>query len=173
MWLERRAIAPASCPKTSSYNAISFRPILRPAGVRIGLRPCALPDVTPMSTGTPNKNRWRARALAGLFSLYGAWAAADPTLVVPPLPLPGPYPVACSNVAAGLYAGGPRRKRAGLLGRDPPRRRQPTLHHRSAGRPEQHAGGESGCPRQQHLVRDLRRREFSLCRHRLLSHHRG
>jgi predicted dienelactone hydrolase len=40
------------------------------------------------------------RGLAGLLTLF-AWAVAvaQPTAVVPPLPLPGPYAVACSNVA--------------------------------------------------------------------------
>lgn len=52
-----------------------------------------------MSTGNPAKNSWCASALVAFFSMYGACVAADPTLVVPPLPLPGPYPVACSNVA--------------------------------------------------------------------------
>jgi predicted dienelactone hydrolase len=52
-----------------------------------------------MPTANPPQNRWRARALAAFFGLYGACVAADPTLVVPPLPLPGPYPVACSDVA--------------------------------------------------------------------------
>ncbi len=52
-----------------------------------------------MPTGNPRNNRWRVRALAALFSVYGACVAADPTVVYPPLPLPGPYPVACSDVA--------------------------------------------------------------------------
>jgi predicted dienelactone hydrolase len=52
-----------------------------------------------MSTGNATKNPWHASALGALFSMYAAWVVADPTLVVPPLSLPGPYPVACSNVA--------------------------------------------------------------------------
>ena len=53
-----------------------------------------------MSTGKPAQIRRCASTLGALFvALCSAWAAADPTLVVPPLPLPGPYPVACSDVA--------------------------------------------------------------------------
>src|SRR5450755_1434158 len=52
-----------------------------------------------MSTKTLASNLRCAKALATLFAIYTASVAADPTLVVPPLPLPGPYPVACSNVA--------------------------------------------------------------------------
>jgi predicted dienelactone hydrolase len=53
-----------------------------------------------MPTGNPTKNPRFASALVALsLGLYGAWAVADPTLVVPPLPLPGPYPVACSDIA--------------------------------------------------------------------------
>jgi Platelet-activating factor acetylhydrolase, isoform II len=52
-----------------------------------------------MLTNYSANNLWCARALVALFSMYGAWVVAAPTLVVPPLPLPGPYPVACSNVA--------------------------------------------------------------------------
>jgi hypothetical protein len=52
-----------------------------------------------MSTKTLGSNLGCAKALAILLATYTASVAADPTLVVPPLPLPGPYPVACSNVA--------------------------------------------------------------------------
>ncbi len=44
-------------------------------------------------------SRWSAAsAFVVLFGLGAASARADPSLVLPPLPLPGPYPVACSNV---------------------------------------------------------------------------
>src|SRR5208282_1051922 len=53
-----------------------------------------------MLTGNPTKKPHCASALVALlFGLYGGLAVADPTLVVPPLPLPGPYPVACSDIA--------------------------------------------------------------------------
>jgi predicted dienelactone hydrolase len=39
-----------------------------------------------------------ARVLVACCFMIAVGAAADPALVVPPLPLPGPYPVACSNV---------------------------------------------------------------------------
>ena len=53
-----------------------------------------------MLTGNPTKMPRCANALVALFfGLYGGWAMADPTLVVPPQPLPGPYPVACSDIA--------------------------------------------------------------------------
>jgi predicted dienelactone hydrolase len=41
---------------------------------------------------------WAASALIALVGLSIAPARADAPLVIPPLPLPGPYPVACSNV---------------------------------------------------------------------------
>src|SRR5579864_2541094 len=41
---------------------------------------------------------WAASALIALLAIATS-ARADPSLVYPPLPLPGPYPVACSNVA--------------------------------------------------------------------------
>jgi len=40
-----------------------------------------------------------ACAFVVFFGIVAAPARADPSLVFPPLPLPGPYPVACSNVA--------------------------------------------------------------------------
>jgi predicted dienelactone hydrolase len=53
-----------------------------------------------MLTGNPTKIPRCANTLVALFfGVYGGWAVADPTLVVPPLPLPGPYPVACSDIA--------------------------------------------------------------------------
>jgi predicted dienelactone hydrolase len=54
----------------------------------------------PMSTGKRAQIPRCVSTLGVLLvALSGGWAAADPTLVVPPLPLPGPYPVACSDVA--------------------------------------------------------------------------
>lgn len=47
----------------------------------------------------PTLRSWVASILWALFAFLGASAHADPTLVVAPLPLPGPHPVACSNVA--------------------------------------------------------------------------
>ncbi len=50
-----------------------------------------------MRTADAVKQLWCASVLVALLGPHAAWAA--PTLAVPPLPLPGPYPVACSNVA--------------------------------------------------------------------------
>ncbi len=41
---------------------------------------------------------WAASVFVVLLGIAAAPARADPSLVFPPLPLPGPYPVACSNV---------------------------------------------------------------------------
>jgi predicted dienelactone hydrolase len=46
-----------------------------------------------------SRRLWRGKILVALFGIYGAWVSADPTVVVPPLPLPGPYPVGCSNMS--------------------------------------------------------------------------
>ncbi len=47
-----------------------------------------------------NDKRWLAAgALAAFLAFAGAPVHADTAVVVPPLTLPGPYPVACSNVA--------------------------------------------------------------------------
>lgn len=44
-------------------------------------------------------SRWSAAsAFVAFFGIVAAPARADPSLVLPPLALPGPYPVACSNV---------------------------------------------------------------------------
>ncbi len=47
----------------------------------------------------PRSRAWTAIALVVLAILHPPSARADPSLVVPPLALPGPYTVACSNVA--------------------------------------------------------------------------
>ncbi len=53
-----------------------------------------------MSTNeNASKRLWRGKTLVALFAIYGACVSADPTVVVPPLPLPGPYPVGCSNMS--------------------------------------------------------------------------
>ncbi|MEO8738590.1 MAG: hypothetical protein ABI537_02670 [Casimicrobiaceae bacterium] len=52
-----------------------------------------------MKTHFCNRRTLIRCTLALLVWLNGAAASADPELVVPPMPLPGPYPVACSNVA--------------------------------------------------------------------------
>src|SRR5258706_9496411 len=52
-----------------------------------------------MSPNAQAKRPWSAGALVALFRMYGSWVVAGAPLVVPPLPLPGPYPVACTNVA--------------------------------------------------------------------------
>jgi len=44
-------------------------------------------------------NRLGAWTLVSLLGFYAAVASGDPSLVVQPLALPGPYPVGCSNVA--------------------------------------------------------------------------
>jgi predicted dienelactone hydrolase len=46
----------------------------------------------------PKLCRTGAWMLVALLGTYAALARGDPSVVVPPLPLPGPYPVGCSNV---------------------------------------------------------------------------
>ena len=52
-----------------------------------------------MSTNTQARRPWYARDTSRAAQHVWFGVLADPTLVVPPLPLPGPYPVACTNVA--------------------------------------------------------------------------
>ncbi len=68
-----------------------------------------VPTKAPLATRIRLKNlgvalipTLRSRVASILWALFGfgiGLAQAAPTLVVPPLTLPGPYPVACSNVA--------------------------------------------------------------------------
>ena len=95
-------------------------------------------------------------------------AAAQPTTVVPPLAFPGPYPVACSNVDAGLHSPCPGRRRAGVLGRRPARRRLVALHHGPAGGCTGHADRHGAGSRGQRRLRLVRRAKRSLRHHRLL-----
>ncbi len=70
------------------------------ASVRVtNEREAATGRMTPAARKSVIPRSLAAGVLAAFLALAGARVHADTTVVIPPLPLPGPYPVACSNIA--------------------------------------------------------------------------